>query len=343
MRPLPPTPSPLKWIALVLIAIGLFWQLGPKNEFGPDIPNVHSAVPSEIDALEPWLTKQESLVDHLRPGVEKEIVWHTSGHEKTPWSVVYIHGFSASKLETAPLSTELSKALKANAFLTRLTGHGQAPVDLGKASVQDWMADINEAIEIGHILGDKVLVVSCSTGSTLATWYGLSSNAQKAYAHVFISPNFGPKDKRAEMINWPWGQQIAYAVQGESRGEVSIDPRHNLGWTTVYPTKALFPMMALTQRVRDSDLTQFKQPTLVFYSEKDQVVDPSLIKKAFTAMPNGANLLFRVDDSESSNQHVLAGDIYAPQSVKPMNEQILKWLATLSVEHSESTSESNNK
>jgi len=191
------------------------------------------------------------------------------------------------------------------------------------------MADINEAIKIGSTIGDKVLVVSCSTGSTLATWFGLTPNAQQAYAHVFISPNFGPKDKRAEMINWPWGQQIAYAVQGESRGVRSEDPKLNLGWTTVYPTKALFPMMALTQKVRDSDLTRFKQPVLVFYSEQDQVVDPEMIKWSFASMASATKQLFKVEDSESENQHVLVGELYAPKSVQPMVKHIVKWLETI--------------
>jgi len=319
------------WYFLALaIAIGVFISLGPKNSFGPETPTVRPASPGQLSELDSWLAHEESRVDHLRQGTEKEIVWFSTRHEKTPWSVVYIHGFSASKLETAPLSTKLASALHANAFYTRLTGHGQASTELGNARVQDWMADINEAMEIGSTIGDKVLVVSCSTGSTLATWFGLSPNAQQAYAHVFISPNFGPKDKRAEMINWPWGQQIAYAVQGESRGVRSDDPKRNLGWTNVYPTKALFPMMALTLRVRDSNLSQFKQPVLVFYSEQDQVVDPEMIKHAFASMANVSNQLYRVDDSESDNQHVLVGDIYAPKSVEPMVNHIVKWLPTIS-------------
>jgi esterase/lipase len=110
----------------------------------------------------------------------------------------------------------------------------------------------------------------------------------------------------------------------------SDDPKRNLGWTNVYPTKALFPMMALTLRVRDSNLSQFKQPVLVFYSEQDQVVDPEMIKHAFASMSNASNQLFRIEDSESDNQHVLVGDIYAPKSVEPMVNHIVKWLPTIS-------------
>jgi hypothetical protein len=79
------------------------------------------------------------------------------------------------------------------------------------------MADAVEALRIGRVLGDRVLLVSCSTGSTLATWLGSSPWGRELDAHVFLSPNFGPKDWRAELLNWPWGRQLALALEGESR------------------------------------------------------------------------------------------------------------------------------
>ncbi|MDD4273595.1 MAG: hypothetical protein PHG14_07705 [Desulfobacter postgatei] len=38
---------------------------------------------------------------------------------------VYIHGFSATRKETAPLSDLVAKTLNANLFYTRLSGHGR--------------------------------------------------------------------------------------------------------------------------------------------------------------------------------------------------------------------------
>ena len=319
----------LKWSMSLLIVLSLLFAWGPRNSFGPETPSARASIPEDPHELDAWLKKSEKGLAHLRAGTEKEIVWSSKNHDKTPWSVVYIHGFSASILETAPLTGEVAKALHANAFYTRLSGHGQGSAELGQASIQDWLADVNEAVAIGRKIGEHVLVISCSTGSTLATWFGLSEHANAVAAHVFISPNFGPKDKRAEMINWPWGEQIAYAIQGPSRGQPSADPRQNLAWTTVYPTQALFPMMALTKKVRDSDLSQFKQPVLIFYSEKDKVVDPTLTLQAFKALGSTSKELSRVDDSESENQHVLAGDIFAPHSLEPMVKHIMGWIGKI--------------
>ena len=88
-------------------------------------------------------------------------------------------------------------------------------------------------------------------------------------------------------------------------------------------------MMALTKKVRDSDLSQFKQPVLIFYSEKDKVVDPTLTLQAFKALGSTSKELFRVDDSESENQHVLAGDIFAPHSLEPMVKHIMGWIGKI--------------
>jgi alpha-beta hydrolase superfamily lysophospholipase len=143
---------------------------------------------------------------------------------------------------------------------------------MGQATAQDWMADTLEAVQIGKALGDNLLVISCSTGSTLSTWLGTTPQAAKVNAFVFISPNFGLKNKMSELINMPWGKQIATAVSGETISYEQTDPREKTAWTGSYPTKALFPMMALVKKVRDSDLSAFKTPVLVLYSAADQTV-----------------------------------------------------------------------
>ena len=279
--------------------------------------------------MDAWLKKSEKGLAHLRAGTEKEIVWSSKNHDKTPWSVVYIHGFSASKLETAPLTGEVAKALHANAFYTRLSGHGQGSAELGQASIQDWLADVNEAVAIGRKIGEHVLVISCSTGSTLATWFGLSEHANALAAHVFISPNFGPKDKRAEIILAPWGEQLAFLIEGKTHLSASPEPDEQLGWYDAYPTESLFPMMYLVKLARNSRLQDFNSPLLVLYSERDRVVDVEKIKTAFAQLGSQSKTLISIEDSDSKGQHVLAGRIKAPKALEPIKEQIVQWVHTL--------------
>jgi esterase/lipase len=234
-------------------------------------------------------------------------------------------------LETAPLADQVAKALGANLFYTRLSGHGLPGQAMGEASAQDWMADTLEAVRIGKTLGRKVLVISCSTGSTLSTWLGTTPQAADVSAFVFISPNFGLKNKMSELINGHWGQQIATAISGDTIRYEQTDPREVVAWTGSYPTKALFPMMALVKKVRDSDLSAFQKPVLVLYSAADQTVDPEEIKATFARLGSQQKSIDAVTYSQSKGQHVLAGDIRDPQSVAPMAESIVNWTNSLAI------------
>lgn len=321
----------LKSLAGLVLALAALFFLGPVNEFGPDTPTARQAPPTALADLDPWLQTSESKFEGLRPGTAKGVVWASADKQQTPWSVVYIHGFSATRLETAPLADQVAKALGANLFYTRLSGHGLPGQAMGEASAQDWMADTLEAVRIGKTLGRKVLVISCSTGSTLSTWLGTTPQAADVSAFVFISPNFGLKNKMSELINGHWGQQIATAISGDTIRYEQTDPREVVAWTGSYPTKALFPMMALVKKVRDSDLSAFQKPVLVLYSAADQTVDPEEIKATFARLGSQQKSIDAVTYSQSKGQHVLAGDIRDPHSVAPMAESIVNWTNSLAI------------
>ncbi len=315
-------------LAIIVLAAAVFF-LGPVNQFGENAPATRPAPPTVLSELDPWLQQSEAQFPDIKPGTAKGIVWAHENKQVTEWSVVYLHGFSASRLETSPVAEQVAQQLGANLFYTRLTGHGLPGAAMGQATPQDWLADTQEAIRIGRALGRKVLVISCSTGSTLSTWWATSAQADQIQAHVFISPNFGLKDKRSELINGHWGQRIAYAVTGDTINYQSDNPREAQAWTQSYPTKALFPMMALVKQVRESDLSQFKAPVLVLYSEQDQTVDPVEIKTAFERFGSQQKKLEAVTYSQSKGQHVLAGDIRDPQAVQPMVKTIASWTQAL--------------
>jgi esterase/lipase len=321
-------------LGVVLLAVIAFFA-GPTNEFGSDTPTSRIAPTQNLAALDDWIAQSEAKFSDIKPGTAKGIVWANPSHQKTPWAVVYIHGFSASRMETAPVADLVAKKLGANLFYTRLSGHGLPGTALGQVSVQDWLADTVEAVRIGQNLGEKILVISCSTGSTLSTWLETSPYANSVQAHVFISPNFGLKDKRSELLNGHWGKQIAMAITGTELKFPEVSVQESSAWTKSYPTSALFPMMALVKKVRESDARQFMTPLLVLYSADDQTVDPLETQKVFERIGSPNKKLELVSYSRSEGQHVLAGDIRDPQSVQPMVSSIVNWLATTGLEQTQ--------
>lgn len=321
----------IAWGTVLAVAlIGATALLGPRNDWGPAVAASRDLPPDSATQVEAWVQAQEAQWRDIKPNNAKGIVWAQAPGQRTEWAVVYVHGFSASRLETAPLTERVSTALGANSYYARLTGHGrQSPQAMAEASPQDWMADVLEAAKIGQTLGEKVLMISCSTGGTLATWLGTTNMGKLVDAHAMISPNFGPKDARAEIINQPWGTVIAKWIQGPTRSWTPKTEAEANAWTSSYPTEALFPMMALVQQVRESDLSSFKTPALILLSEQDKTVEPAQTKAAFARLGSAQKQLNVVNDSTAVGQHVLAGAITAPESVAPMAEAIVRWVKTL--------------
>jgi alpha-beta hydrolase superfamily lysophospholipase len=312
----------------VVLALAVYF-LGPTNEFGPDAPAERAQPPAELMQLPHWLAEQEAQWHDIREGLAKRVTWMQTVGERTPWAVVYVHGFTASRLETYPLAMQVAQALGANVFETRLAGHGRTPDAMGEPTVQDWLADIHEALTIGRQLGDRVLVMGVSTGATLATWQALRPEGQSDVAYVLISPNYGPKLKKAEIVNMPWGRELALKIEGPMRTGEPRNEAEAHAWTSSYPTQAVFPMMALVKRIRESDLSQLIAPVLMLYSPADETVEPQEIEALFPRIGSTNKVLEPVTYSEAEGQHVLAGDLRAPNATAPMSQRIVRWVQGL--------------
>ena len=315
-------------LSLFLIAPVVAFFAGPRAT--PDLTIRRPTVPRNPEELDAYLRTSEARFDDLTPGTEKTIVWHDStSKQRTPLSVVYLHGFSASRQETAPLSDFVARALGANLFYTRLTGHGLPGAALGDASVNDWINDAIEALDVGHALGEEVVVIGTSTGATLATWVLSHTEFQtNVRANVMISPNFAPKDRSARVALWPWGRQIIRAAIGKLRKWEPRNAEQERYWTTVYPVEAIVTMMSLVDVVDETDLSKLRTPTLVLYAELDDVISVEKIKDRFVEIGAERKDLIAVDTSSVSDSHVIAGDIVSPARTQSVADKIVDWLST---------------
>lgn len=311
--------------AVLAVALAAGYVSGPRYVLDVTVtPVVLPSGPPEV--LDDYLERRERAYPDIIPGAEKTIIWATPARQQTPLSVVYLHGYSATRQETAPLSDDLARSLGANLFYTRLSGHGRAPAAMGEITGTDWLHDAEEALAIGRRLGQRVIVVGTSTGGTLGTWLALRPEAEAMAALVLVSPNFGPTNALSEVLTGPWGPQMLRLLQGDEYTWTPLNDEQARYWTWRYPSRALLPMMAVVTQVREAPLEQVRVPTLVIYSPNDQVVNPARTERAFARFGTAVKEMQTVPDSEDPDNHVLAGRIIAPHDTAMIGAHIGRFL-----------------
>jgi esterase/lipase len=311
-------------VNLAIIAVIIFL-------FGPRVRIDQTISPKTLPlGIEDYLNLQERRFPDIIPGTQKIVIWAGTPNELTEFCVVYIHGFSATRKETAPLSDLVAKNLGANLFYTRLTGHGRTGQAMADASVNDWLNDVVEAYEIGRRLGKKVIMIGCSTGGTSLAWLAHRAatvgGMDALYACIFLSPNFRPQNRFSSILTWPWGRQIARIVIGKERSVTPENKGHEQYWTTQYPVAALLPMMGLVKLVRNLDLSKIRVPGLVIYSPQDQIIHVPYLENAFKQMGCVKKKLIPFNGSADPGQHILAGDIFSPETIDELAALIVSFV-----------------
>ena len=273
---------------------------------------VRPQLPDDIDS---WLADAEQRVSAqyaLIPDTEKRVTWHGQAGARTPWAVVNLHGFSATRQETAPLAERVAAALGANLFETRLTGHGHTEKPMHDVRAEDWLADTAEALAIGARLGEKIVVIGTSTGGTLALAMTNHDTAHPVSDIVVLSPNLQPSDGNAAWLTRPAGPLIARLIAGDTRSWEAHNEQQARYWSTRYPIEAAIEMMRLVDMLNERLPMRLEQNLLVLLSPDDEVVSPEATRQAFEQISAPHKALVEIEGAGDPSNHVLAGDILSP-------------------------------
>jgi len=261
------------------------------------------------------------------PGAEKRIRWFQGKeNSRTEFAVIYLHGFSATRQELAPVPELLATKLQANLFETRLHGHGLSQKPLNNSSAEDWLQDAAESLAVGLAIGKKLIVMGTSTGATLALTLLDFPESEHISGFVLLAPNFGTADSSSEFLTWPGGLQLAkFMIGDQHRWEPANDLQAKY-WATAYPVEALVEMMRLVKRVRGQLPLQTNAKLLVVYSPHDTVIDIQRLRDSYALIssPNKSLIVLPGDSVTSSpGMHVLAGNIMAPQNNQLLLDLVL--------------------
>lgn len=268
----------LKIVLLILAALTLIYFLGPRPA-KPRYSIAMPVVPSAAADLESYVQQQEAR-HRLKPDNEARIVWYNDSlKQQTEYSIVYLHGFSASQEDGRPTHVRVAKRFGCNLYLSRLAEHGiDTAVELINLTADKYWESAKQALQIGRQLGRKVILMTSSTGGTLALKLA-AAFPNEVHALILMSPNIAIDNDKAFLLNNPWGLQIVRAVTGDRYITASDDrPIYKKYWNYHYPLEATIQLQELIETsMTPATFAAVKQPTLLLYYYKDDIHRDSVV------------------------------------------------------------------
>ena len=319
------------WLLIIPLLLLIVYLLGPKPKapvYSSEIP----AVPSDAEALISYVHNEEKT-HKLKKDNEARIIWfNDSAKNITPVSIVYLHGFSASQEEGAPVHENIAKQFGCNLYLSRLAEHGIDTTEaMANLTADRYWESAKEALAIGRRLGEKVILMGTSTGGTLAL--KLAAEYPDVYALVLMSPNIEIDDPNAWLLNNPWGLQIARLVKGSKFNDSKSDTRpvYLQYWQPRYRLEAAVALEELLETsMTPSTFHRVDQPTLVMYYykddvQRDSVVRVSAIKKMYEDLGTPADKKRAIAIPNAGN-HVI-GSWIKSKDVETVERETVKFLS----------------
>jgi esterase/lipase len=323
----------LKIVILSFFALIVIYFLGPK----PPKPVLNEVLPTvaSINALDASIAAMEAT-HQIKPNNQAKIIWADSSKTQTEYAIVYLHGFSASQMEGDPVHQNIAKQFHCNLYLARLAEHGiDTTEDLMNLTAEKYWESAKLAYAIGKQIGKKVILMSTSTGGTLALQ--LAANYPEIAGLILYSPNIEIFDPSAPLLNNPWGLQIGRTVLKSNYVDIKYkDSAYPKYWNKHYRIEAVVALQNLLEAtMTEATFKKIHQPTLALYYYKDEahqdnVVKVNAIQKMMQQIATPSNLKMEMAIPNAGN-HVLASPIVSKDivsveqaTVKFMQELIIK-------------------
>ena len=318
------TSTIIRLAIIPVVVVGVF-AFGPRH--GLKTTSHDAAAYSDVQSV------IDSLASAPKPieGAEARVLWHGQRNQRTARVILYLHGFSATRQELAPVPERLADMLEANLIEARLSGHGLGSEALSVATGEAWLADAHLMLDLATSMGEEVWIVGVSTGATIASILA-RDRPRDIGGLLFVSPNFSPRDANATLLLWPWAKQLLPLFLPEERSWEPLNSMQEKYWTTRYRYSVLFEMMGVVGEASTIKYEDIATPTLIVYSSNDLVIDPNAIETVYERLGSSPKALVRASGSQDPSNHVLAGDIVSPNTTGTMAELMQRFVLGQSME-----------
>lgn len=314
-----------KWqkISLILLIPIALYFVGPKAEFAPINPDTPE-ITIPLSSLNAWLAAGESKISDLKPNNEAKIIWADSMPGKTKYVVVYLHGFSASEMEGDPVHRNFAKRYGCNLYLSRLEDHGRVDSNsFEKLTPDNFYESAQRALTIGRMLGDSIILMSCSTGSTLSIM--LAQQYPDIHSFIMFSPNIDIKDPLSGLTIGPWGSQLTSLVLGSDYNHITYTPEAQKYWNPVYHKNGILTTKKMiVDNMKTENFKKIRQPLFMSYYYKDEEHQDNVVSVArmndFYKEVSTPAAKKRKFVSTTADSHVIVSSIQSKDYVTVQNE-----------------------
>jgi pimeloyl-ACP methyl ester carboxylesterase len=314
--------------SLPIVLLGIYF-LGPtpaKPVFQAELPVVNQ----NLAELEAEINRSEKSHPSLKPDNQARIVWADSTKkQKTPYALVYLHGFSASQMEGDPVHCDFARRYGCNLYLSRLEGHGLDTAEIFlNLKPEALLASAQRAVAIGKALGDTVIIMATSNGGAMAL--KIASDHPEIKGLIIYSPLIDFYDKASAVLTQPWGLQIARQVQGSDYYLSTDSAASNRAfWNTKYRVEGLVALKEMIEVTMTKEtFEKIKMPVFLGYyykneEEQDKVVSVPAMLKMFEELTTPASLKRKVAFPNAAN-HVIASR-FRSKEVENVRQQTFRF------------------
>jgi len=267
----------MKKVILFVSFLILIFLLGPKIEkpvIFKDLPKIKL----RINEVKSWIDQKESKFKNIKEGNKSRIMFYDSVPKKTDISIIYLHGFSGSSQDGSPVHINVAKKLNSNIYLPRLYAHGlNSNEPLLEYTGEKYLDSAREALAIGKIIGEKVILMCTSTGCSAALT--LAANHPEVDALVMYAPNIRITHPLDFVATLPWGLYIARLVEGGKYHYITNTwEGKEKFWTTKYRLEAPIEMqMLLETAMNENVFRKVKVPTFSGFYYKNQIEHDNVV------------------------------------------------------------------
>jgi len=295
-------------VVIILVIVYLSGPTFPKPVLNNKLPEINL----QANEVESYIRGKESKLK-IKPDNESRIIWaNDSLKDKTPYCLLYLHGFSASWFEGEPVHSSFASRYGLNLYLPLLASHGiettESLIDMTPDRLYE---SAKEALIIAHALGEKVIVMGTSTGGTLMLKLA-ADFPELIEGLILLSPNIAINNSASFLLSKPWGLQIARKVYKSNYRITNTDfaSEDCHYWNCKYRLEAIVYLQQLIESSMKKELFEkVKLPVFMGYYYKDEdhqdkIVRVDAMLKMFEQLGTPENLKQKIAFPEAGDHPI---------------------------------------